>query len=62
MGRENQGTTGCMNEGAVLMNEQSVPKIQFNDKFASKMPKNQYGYGMRGAGQVVAFERDDANR
>ena len=44
------------------MNEQSVPKIQFNDKFASKMPKNQYGYGMRGAGQVAVIERVDANR
>jgi hypothetical protein len=37
-----------MNEGAILMNEQRVPKIQFNGNFASKMPKNQYGYGMRG--------------
>lgn len=36
----NQGIIGCMNEvEPVLLSEQSVPKIQFNGKIASKMPK-----------------------
>lgn len=39
-GRVNQGIIGCMNEvEQVLLSEQSVPKIQINGKFASKMPK-----------------------
>ena len=53
---------GCMNVGAIQINEQSVPKNQFNGKFASKMPKKQYGYGIRGNGQVEGMERDAANR